>query len=654
MQKNLKHIIGLLAGLLCFVIYVLTLNPAVTFMDSGELAAACYTFGVPHPTGYPLFLLIGYITSHLPLGGSIIYRLNLLSAIESAAAVIVSYYSALIMIRFVVGVFIHQPVKKQQNKKDNKPKANEETPKTKRDISDYALLTYILSFAAAVCIGFGRTFWSDATQIEVYALHSLFMSILIYYALKILITLKEPVKKNWLMFFLFLGFSFSNHLTTIFIVPGLVYLFYLQYSSDKLFAKKVIPLALFVIPGILLYAVLVIASSGGPYLNWSDLQNISNLPGHLRGSDYSQLMFSSSSKFSANAGDFFKNLPGELAIIPLIFTFAGIVLLWKTFRNFVIFIVICVVFTLLYAFNYNIVDINTYYLLVFYLFVLIIPAGILYIISFGNPALIVTGKDEPKSSLIKAVVVSLILVVFSAGYNYKENNSSSNYANVDFTLNTLEALPNNSVLISYEWAYLYSSSLYYQRAEKIRPDVKVFNIKFLAAPWYLGSMSRYYPDVYENIKTEAEDYIRSYSNDEKQAAVKLTALVRAFIEKCSVKFPFYVTIDVILSKEMKQFFANNSLKPSGTVYRVEPKNSVFDPDAGSNMLNSVYRKFEPDNKQKSSMYNVIPGMYFETAYYHYNNKNFDLSLKLLDKALEFNPGFKDAQNLKSKITAERK
>ncbi len=71
------------------------------------------------------------------------------------------------------------------------------------------------------------------------------------------------------------------------------------------------------------------------------------------------------------------------------------------------------------------------------------------------------------------------------------------------------------------------------------------------------------------------------------------------------------------------------------------------------MLNVQFRKFEPDNKQKSSMYNVIPGMYFETAYYHYNNKNFDLSLKLLDKALEFNPGFKDALNLKTKIAAER-
>lgn len=81
-----------------------------------------YTLAFPHPTGYPLFLLIGYITSHLPLGGSIVYRLNLLSAIESAAAaVIVSYYAALLMIRYVIGKLLNQPVKKTQTKKEKKP-----------------------------------------------------------------------------------------------------------------------------------------------------------------------------------------------------------------------------------------------------------------------------------------------------------------------------------------------------------------------------------------------------------------------------------------------------------------------------------------------------------------------------------------------------
>ena len=94
MGRYLKHILGFAAGLICLVIYIITLYPGVGFMDSGELAAAAYTFGVPHPTGYPLFLVIGFIATHLPLPGSIIYKLNLLSAIEAAAAVVITYYAS--------------------------------------------------------------------------------------------------------------------------------------------------------------------------------------------------------------------------------------------------------------------------------------------------------------------------------------------------------------------------------------------------------------------------------------------------------------------------------------------------------------------------------------------------------------------------------
>lgn len=46
--------------------------------------------------------------------------------------------------------------------------------------------------------------------------------------------------------------------------------------------------------------------------------------------------------------------------------------------------------------------------------------------------------------------------------------------------------------------------------EKVRPDVKVFNIKFLTAPWYLSSMSKFYPDVYGKIKNEADEYLKVY------------------------------------------------------------------------------------------------------------------------------------------------
>lgn len=654
MNKNLKHIYAVLAGIICLVIYILTLHPAVGFIDSGELAAACYTFGVPHPTGYPLFMVLGYITSHLPLGGSVIYRLNMLSALESAAAVVVTYYSALIIINHIFTKLNFPVVKKQSNKKVKKAEISEQDHQQKRNVSDFSSLFYILSFFTAICAGLTKTFWFDATQIEVYALHSLFISLIVYYSLRILVTLNEPVKKNWIMLFVIIGFSAANHSTTIYFIPAILYMFYMQFKSNNMFAKQLIPLLLYMVPGLLLYILLVISSSYGPFLNWSDVSNISNLPGHLKGSDFSQLMFTSTATFTQNAASFFKDLPSEFAIIPLVFSVPGYILLWKTFKNFIIYFLLCVIFTLLYSFNYNTIEISSFYLLVFYLFSLAVPAGILYIISFGSPQKILSYKAKTGGSITKAVVIGLLLSVFSAAYNYKDNDNSGNYANVDFTLNAVNSLKNNSVLITYDWSYLYSASLYYQLVEKIRPDVMIVNIKFFSLPWYLISLSKYYPDVYSLIKAEAEEYIHSYEAGDKTRELKLSSLITTFISKCSEKYPLYLTIDVILSKEMKQYFVSNNLNANGLVYSVNPKSSAYDPTAGIDVLGFSFRKIDPNSPHKNNMFRVIPGMYFETAYYHYNNKNFELSLKFIDKALEFDPAFRDALNLKRVIATQHK
>ena len=54
--------------------------------DSGELVAAVHTLGIPHPSGYPLYVLLGKLFSMaLPIG-SIAFRMSLFSAVCAAAA----------------------------------------------------------------------------------------------------------------------------------------------------------------------------------------------------------------------------------------------------------------------------------------------------------------------------------------------------------------------------------------------------------------------------------------------------------------------------------------------------------------------------------------------------------------------------------------
>ncbi len=54
--------------ILALVVYVLTLGPTVTGEDSGELVTAAYELGVPHPPGYPAWVLSAHPFTWLPFG----------------------------------------------------------------------------------------------------------------------------------------------------------------------------------------------------------------------------------------------------------------------------------------------------------------------------------------------------------------------------------------------------------------------------------------------------------------------------------------------------------------------------------------------------------------------------------------------------------
>ena len=67
-------------GLGSFGLYLATLATTVLFADGGEFQFAPYILGIVHPTGYPLFLLLGWAWSHLLPIGEVAYRMNLFSA----------------------------------------------------------------------------------------------------------------------------------------------------------------------------------------------------------------------------------------------------------------------------------------------------------------------------------------------------------------------------------------------------------------------------------------------------------------------------------------------------------------------------------------------------------------------------------------------
>jgi len=120
-------------------VYLTTLAPTVTFVDSGELIAAASSLGVAHPPGFPLYTLVAHVATWLPFG-SVAQRVHLVSAVSAAAAAAMLTLVAFELLR-----------------------------RQSREPAPWTIAVAALS--AGALFAFSRSLWAYATVAEVYALN---------------------------------------------------------------------------------------------------------------------------------------------------------------------------------------------------------------------------------------------------------------------------------------------------------------------------------------------------------------------------------------------------------------------------------------------------------------------------------------------------
>jgi hypothetical protein len=86
-QISPAAIIGIATTLFALGLYLMTIAPTLSWgwrdigVDGGDLLAAAYNLGVPHPSGYPTFMLLLKGFGTLFPFGDFAFRGNLLSAL---------------------------------------------------------------------------------------------------------------------------------------------------------------------------------------------------------------------------------------------------------------------------------------------------------------------------------------------------------------------------------------------------------------------------------------------------------------------------------------------------------------------------------------------------------------------------------------------
>ncbi len=81
-----SYLAAAIAGLVVFLLYLVTLAPTTSMWDTSEYIAAAYVLGIPHPPGNPFFVLIGRVFAILPIAPTVAMRINVLAALSSAVS----------------------------------------------------------------------------------------------------------------------------------------------------------------------------------------------------------------------------------------------------------------------------------------------------------------------------------------------------------------------------------------------------------------------------------------------------------------------------------------------------------------------------------------------------------------------------------------
>lgn len=475
-MRSFRNYFLILSTLFVALVYFLTLAPEVVQIDSGELAAAACTLGIAHPTGYPLFTIIGFLFTKIFFFTSKIFSLNILSALYTLGGFLFIYkINKLLLENFS----IEKPNEKKQKKKTQLQSVDPNT-------------IISLSIVSALTTAFTRTFWLQSTSVEVYSLHILLITASIYFFLKayfIETSEKQLIHKNnlkhWLIFAFVLGLSFTNHLTSILVLPAFAYLFFTKFGFNKSSLKTI---ALMLIPfsvALSIYLYLVISAANNPSINWGNPVDWERFKRHIMGWQYQSWIFSSTESASKQFKYFTSIFPIEFAYFGLIFILLGIYHLIRINKRIFVFLILLFVTTVLYSINYDINDIDSYFLLVF------ISSGL--IITFGLHYVYEKFLKQSQHSIYLLFIIPLITLIL----NFEKVNQSDNVQYQQYTKAVLESADENSIIISYLWDFFISPSYYYQFVENKRKDIAVIDKELVRRSWYFNQIKTNYPEIYK-------------------------------------------------------------------------------------------------------------------------------------------------------------
>ena len=204
--RRWNNITGWFMFIFSAAVYLLTVEPTISFWDCGEFILSAFRLQVGHPPGAPLFLMIGRIAT-LFAGGDgtkAALMINMLSGICSAFAIMFLFWTITHLVRRIY---------------------TNTTPLETR---------HILPIIGSGLIGsmeytFTDTFWFSAVEGELYALSSLMLGLVFWAMLKWEEEADKPTSGRWIVLIAYImGLGLGVHRLNLLVLPVLVFVFYFK------------------------------------------------------------------------------------------------------------------------------------------------------------------------------------------------------------------------------------------------------------------------------------------------------------------------------------------------------------------------------------------------------------------------------------------
>ena len=664
--------------LVALMLYLWTLAPTVTLVDSGELIVAAHSTGVAHPPGFPLYVLLAHLATLVPLG-NVAVRVNFASALFAAAsaATLMLVVAELLLAASRVGALRERARKKsaRRNKKSAYATEGAETPD---DSAGSSGLVLTLALMSGLLMAFSRTLWAYATIAEVYTLNTLLILVIFFLVLRWRRRIVEDERRgksadagasspaihdyDSLLYAAAIVFGLAlgvHHVTVALLLPALAVLVYRTEGARFFKSKRLLYAALFSLAALLVvYAYLPFAASRAPVMNWGNPHTLERIWWHVTGRQYQVFLSFSPEVMAAQLVEFGRLAGREFGRwwlpLALLLSLAGFAYAFKRDRTTFWFLLLIVVCNMAYALNYEIAeDKDAYYLPTFIALVMAAGLGMRWLVGRASlkPAL---ARRLNASAAIALLIVPLVALVSNLPFN----NRSRYFIAHDYVENILSTVEPNGLLLTFDWQ-VESPMLYAREVERRRTDAVVVDVNLLRRSWYFDYLSRAYPAFIERSRSQVEAFVADLKQWERnpEAYEKSMALaqridssfhemIRSFVTSHINDAPVYVTSDLILQgegldAELNGWINKNyQLVPQGLVFRLSGEQGFRDsPDVHleTRGLADGTLRFEADDVVNLKVLPVYRTMLINRGRYLAAYGQHERAIVVFKQALELNP-----------------